>query len=172
MFGHDPQFPGMAAEAGLTSSSWARGPHHQWVQWQAPVTRGVCSSAVNSRWIAPSGVGLLTHYMPAHHAAGWWMDSSASLAEAEQATYELFRELKSVALTRNVLLPVGTDYTRRMPGSPISTTTGTPATPGLGSSAHCRASSSPRCARTGRAGVRVDSLGLAADPGHEPDLHR
>jgi hypothetical protein len=28
-FGHDPQFPGMAADAGLTSSSWARGPHHQ-----------------------------------------------------------------------------------------------------------------------------------------------
>ena len=23
-------FPGMAADAGLTSSSWARGPHHQW----------------------------------------------------------------------------------------------------------------------------------------------
>jgi len=30
VFGHDPQFPGMAAAAGLTSSSWARGPHHQW----------------------------------------------------------------------------------------------------------------------------------------------
>ena len=26
-FGHDPQFPGLAAEAGLTSSAWARGPH-------------------------------------------------------------------------------------------------------------------------------------------------
>jgi alpha-mannosidase len=59
----------------------------------------------------PSGVGLLTHYMPAHYAGGWWMDSSTTLAEAEDATYELFRELKSVALTRNVLLPVGTDYT-------------------------------------------------------------
>ncbi|MCH9701845.1 MAG: alpha-mannosidase, partial [Actinomycetia bacterium] len=30
VFGHDPQFPGMVADAGLTSSSWARGPHHQW----------------------------------------------------------------------------------------------------------------------------------------------
>src|SRR6185503_20799192 len=38
-------------------------------------------------------------------------DSSATLAEAEQATYELFATLKTVALTRNVLLPVGTDYT-------------------------------------------------------------
>ena len=62
-------------------------------------------------WIAPSGRGLLTHYMPAHYAAGWWMDSSASLQDAEAATYELFAKMKKVALTRNVLLPVGTDYT-------------------------------------------------------------
>jgi alpha-mannosidase len=27
---HDPQFPGLAAAAGLDSSSWARGPFHQW----------------------------------------------------------------------------------------------------------------------------------------------
>ena len=62
-------------------------------------------------WISPSGRGLLTHYMPAHYSAGWWMDSSATLEEAETATYELFSSLKKVALTRNVLLPVGTDYT-------------------------------------------------------------
>ncbi len=111
VFGHDPQFPGMAADAGLTSSSWARGPHHQW----GPMQNGGDPRRMQFRsefeWIAPSGVGLLTHYMPAHYAAGWWMDSSTSLAEAEAATYELFRGLKSVALTRNVLLPVGTDYT-------------------------------------------------------------
>ena len=111
VFGHDPQFPGMAADAGLTSSSWARGPHHQW----GPMAGGGDPRRMQFRsefeWISPSGVGLLTHYMPAHYAAGWWMDSSTSLAEAEDATYELFRSLKSVALTRNVLLPVGTDYT-------------------------------------------------------------
>ncbi len=39
------------------------------------------------------------------------MDSSASLAEAEESTYAPFTKLKTVALTRNVLLPVGTDYT-------------------------------------------------------------
>ncbi|HYB37562.1 MAG TPA: NEW3 domain-containing protein [Mycobacterium sp.] len=109
VFGHDPQFPGMAADAGLTSSSWARGPHHQW----GPMLGGdvarmqFCSEF---EWIAPSGRGLLTHYMPAHYSAGWWMDSSTSLAEAEHATYRLYEELKKVALTRNVLLPVGTDY--------------------------------------------------------------
>ena len=111
VFGHDPQFPGMAADAGLTSSSWARGPHHQW----GPMHRGGdperMQFASEFDWIAPSGRGLLTHYMPAHYAAGWWMDSSASLQEAEAATYETFTKLKKVALTRNVLLPVGTDYT-------------------------------------------------------------
>jgi alpha-mannosidase len=110
VFGHDPQFPGMAADAGLTSSSWARGPHHQWGPAQGgDVDRMQFSSEFE--WISPSGRGLLTHYMPAHYSAGWWMDSSASLAEAEDATYALFDQLKQVSLTRNVLLPVGTDYT-------------------------------------------------------------
>jgi len=111
VFGHDPQFPGMAADVGLTSSSWARGPHHQW----GPMADGGdperMQFASEFEWVAPSGRGLLTHYMPAHYAAGWWMDSSASLEDAELATYELFSGLKKVALTRNVLLPVGTDYT-------------------------------------------------------------
>ena len=111
VFGHDPQFPGMAADAGLTSSSWARGPHHQW----GPMADGGdperMQFASEFEWMAPSGRGLLTHYMPAHYAAGWWMDSAASLEEAERQTYELFANLKKVALTRNVMLPVGTDYT-------------------------------------------------------------
>lgn len=111
VFGHDPQFPGMAADAGLTSSSWARGPHHQWGPMQNGGDPTRMQFPSEFEWISPSGVGLLTHYMPAHYAAGWWMDSSTSLAQAEAATYELFSRLKSVALTRNVLLPVGTDYT-------------------------------------------------------------
>jgi alpha-mannosidase len=110
VFGHDPQFPGLAADAGLTSSSWARGPHHQWGPTQGGDLDRMqfCSEF---EWIAPSGRGLLTHYMPAHYGAGWGMDESASLAEAEDATRALFDRLKKVALTRNVLLPVGTDYT-------------------------------------------------------------
>ncbi|OBF96932.1 alpha-mannosidase [Mycobacterium sp. 852014-52450_SCH5900713] len=111
VFGHDPQFPGLAADAGLTSSSWARGPHHQWgpALGGGDVERMQFSSEFE--WISPSGRGLLTHYMPAHYSAGWWMDSATSVAEAEDATFALFDQLKRVALTRNVLLPVGTDYT-------------------------------------------------------------
>lgn len=111
VFGHDPQFPGMAADAGLSSSSWARGPHHQWGPMHRDGDPQRMQFASEFDWIAPSGRGLLTHYMPAHYAAGWWMDSSATLAEAEESTYRTFDQLKKVALTRNVLLPVGTDYT-------------------------------------------------------------
>jgi alpha-mannosidase len=66
---------------------------------------------VEFEWLSPSGRGVVTHYMPNHYSAGWWMDSAASLEEAEQKVYDLFRSLKPVAATRNILLPVGTDYT-------------------------------------------------------------
>ncbi|WP_327674688.1 NEW3 domain-containing protein [Kitasatospora sp. NBC_00458] len=116
VFGHDPQFPGHLAAAGLTGSAWARGPFHQW----GPIQRNFREAKDDARvmqfpsefeWIAPSGDGVLTHYMPHHYSAGWWMDSSADLATAEQAVYELYRKLKPVGATKNLLLPVGTDYT-------------------------------------------------------------
>jgi alpha-mannosidase len=120
VFGHDPQFPGMAADAGLSSSSWARGPHHQWgpmltrpgpdevTGWGDP---SVMQFPAEFDWVSPSGRGVLTHYMPAHYSAGWQIDSRATLSDAEQAVYELFVLLKRVAATHNVLLPVGTDWT-------------------------------------------------------------
>ncbi|MEB3021426.1 glycoside hydrolase family 38 N-terminal domain-containing protein [[Mycobacterium] crassicus] len=111
VFGHDPQFPGMVADAGLTSSAWARGPFHQW----GPMAGGGDPSRMQFpsefEWISPSGRGVLTHYMPAHYAAGWWMDAQESLADAEDDVYRLFVDMKKVAATRNVLLPVGTDFT-------------------------------------------------------------
>ncbi|GAA2313150.1 NEW3 domain-containing protein [Nonomuraea roseoviolacea subsp. roseoviolacea] len=115
-FGHDPQFPGYLAAAGLTGSAWARGPFHQW----GPIQKNFRAAKDDARvmqfpsefeWIAPSGLGVLTHFMPHHYSAGWWMDSSADLATAENTVYELYRKLKPVGATRNLLLPVGTDYT-------------------------------------------------------------
>ncbi|WP_433272088.1 glycoside hydrolase family 38 C-terminal domain-containing protein [Actinosynnema sp. CS-041913] len=116
VFGHDPQFPGLVAEAGLTSSSWARGPYHQW----GPLLTRFDEAGGDARdmqfpaefeWLSPSGRGVITHYMPNHYSAGWWMDSSATLDEASRKVYELFQALKPAAATRNTLLPVGTDYT-------------------------------------------------------------
>ncbi|GIH15375.1 NEW3 domain-containing protein [Rugosimonospora africana] len=116
VFGHDPQFPGYAAAAGLTGSAWARGPFHQWgpiLKNFGPPADGATVMQFPSEfeWIAPSGLGVLTHYMPNHYSAGWWMDSSATLDDAQNAVYELYRALKPVAATRHMLLPVGTDYT-------------------------------------------------------------
>ncbi|MGX6600861.1 glycoside hydrolase family 38 N-terminal domain-containing protein [Micromonosporaceae bacterium Da 78-11] len=118
-FGHDPQFPGLVAAAGLDSSSWARGPHHQWgpMLWtHEPGPDGWGDPSVMQfpsefEWLSPSGQGVLTHYMPAHYSAGWQIDSQPTLAGAEDRVHHLFRLLKRVAATRNVLLPVGTDYT-------------------------------------------------------------
>ncbi|MEV6976895.1 NEW3 domain-containing protein [Kitasatospora sp. NPDC093806] len=116
VFGHDPQFPGHLAAAGLTGSAWARGPFHQW----GPIQKNFREAKDDARvmqfpsefeWIAPSGDGVLTHYMPHHYSAGWWMDSSADLATAERAVYDLYAKLKPVGATKNLLLPVGTDYT-------------------------------------------------------------
>ncbi|MFG6193122.1 NEW3 domain-containing protein [Nonomuraea sp. JJY05] len=116
VFGHDPQFPGYLAAAGLTGSAWARGPFHQW----GPISKNFKQAKNDAalmqfpsefEWISPSGQGVLTHYMPAHYSAGWWMDSSPSLEDACQAVYDLYRSLKPVAATKNILLPVGTDYT-------------------------------------------------------------
>ncbi|WP_329569513.1 NEW3 domain-containing protein [Kitasatospora sp. NBC_01266] len=116
VFGHDPQFPGYLADAGLTGSAWARGPFHQWGPIQKNFKAAKDDATVMQfpsefEWIAPSGHGVLTHYMPHHYSAGWWMDSAADLAAAEAAVYELYRKLKPVGATRNLLLPVGTDYT-------------------------------------------------------------
>ncbi|MEU6998044.1 glycoside hydrolase family 38 C-terminal domain-containing protein [Nonomuraea sp. NPDC046570] len=115
VFGHDPQFPGYLAAAGLTGSAWARGPFHQWgpIETVPHQLRGPARAMQfpsEFEWISPSGLGVLTHYMPHHYSAGWWMDSAPSLEEAMDAVYELYRRLKPVGATRNLLLPVGTDY--------------------------------------------------------------
>ncbi|MFI1032539.1 NEW3 domain-containing protein [Streptomyces sp. NPDC020951] len=114
-FGHDPQFPGLMADAGVTSSSWARGPFHQWgptlsVFGEEPRDPRRMQFPAEFSWIAPSGRGLLTAYMVNHYGAGWAIDNAPTLPEAEAAALRLFRGLKKVALTRNVLLPVGGDY--------------------------------------------------------------
>jgi alpha-mannosidase len=115
VFGHDPAFPGFAADAGLTSSSWARGPFHQW----GPIQKQPSGKGDPTRmqfpsefeWISPSGRGLFTSYMTDHYGSGWAMDSAPTLDAAGEAAYEIFRDLKKVSIAKHVLLPVGGDYT-------------------------------------------------------------
>jgi len=105
-FGFDPGFPGLMAAAGLTSSSWARGPFHQW----GPAENSQMQFPAEFEWLSPDGSGLLTAYMANHYGAGWTLHTAKDLPGALAAAHEQFRLLAPVAATRNVLLPVGSDH--------------------------------------------------------------
>jgi len=121
-FGHDPQFPGIMSDASITSSSWARGPFHEWgPNWvRGPARLAIARMAAGEipqmqfptefDWVAPSGRALLTCFQADHYSAGWWLESSPNLEQAEAEVHRLFTELAALAATRNVLLPMGTDY--------------------------------------------------------------
>jgi len=109
-FGFDPAYPGLMAAAGLTESSWARGPFHQWGPARSAGDNRLMQFAAEFEWLAPAGTGLLTSYMANHYSAGWGTQHAADLAAAERDAYEQFRQLAPVAATRNVLLPVGGDH--------------------------------------------------------------
>lgn len=116
VFGHDPQFPGLVADCGLTGSVWARGPYHHW----GPLRRGGGLERTHDtsdmqfpsefEWIAPSGRGVLTHYLPDHYGGAWDLNSASDVEEAGDIAERLMLMLAPIAATRTVLLPVGGDY--------------------------------------------------------------
>jgi alpha-mannosidase len=110
VFGHDPAYPGLVADAGMDSSVWARGPwHHVGAKRHTgDITRQQFPSEFE--WISPSGRGVLTGYLADHYVAGWDIERVDTLEESMQKAYEKFADLKKVAATRNVLLPVGHDH--------------------------------------------------------------
>jgi alpha-mannosidase len=110
-FGFDPGYPSIMAAAGLTDSSWARGPFHQWGPNRSAGDNKLMQFASEFEWLSPDGTGLLTSYMANHYSAGWLAAYHAKdLATAEADAYEQFSQLAPVAATRNVLLPVGGDH--------------------------------------------------------------
>ena len=109
-FGFDPGYPGLMAAAGLTESSWARGPYHQWGPQRTVGDNTRMQMRSEFEWVSPDGRGLLTSYMANHYGAGWGTHRAASLAAAEEEALGQFRELAPVAATANVLLPVGADH--------------------------------------------------------------
>ncbi len=110
VFAHDPGYPGLMAAAGLKSSSWARGPFHQWGPAGAEGGTGRMQFSTEFEWISPDGRGLLTSYMAHHYGAGWKLHTLPDLQAAELEAYGQFRALAQVAATRNVMLPVGADH--------------------------------------------------------------
>ena len=85
-----PGYPGLMAAAGLTSSSWARGPFHQWGPRRSVGDNTRMQFASEFEWLSPDGRGLLTAYMPNHYGAGWATQAAPDLAAAEQAAYQEF----------------------------------------------------------------------------------
>jgi len=121
VFGHDPQFPQVMSGAGLTSTAFARGPYHQWgpmlTSWNIREHRkpfAPIQFPTEFEWVAPSGDGLLTHYMAGHYAAGFSLDAAQTPRTAAAELHELFIELKQAAATRNVMILVGSDFTPPM----------------------------------------------------------
>ena len=123
-FGHDPQFPGSWPTPGVRRASRARGPFHEWgPNWvRGPGRMPFAELAAGERprmqfpmefdWIAPSGAG------PARRAswptttrpAGGWMPRRRSRRPRRRST-ACSPSWRRMAATKNVLLPVGTDYT-------------------------------------------------------------
>jgi alpha-mannosidase len=111
VFAHDPSFPSLMASCGVTSSSWARGPFHQWGPKHHTGSTEWMQFPSEFEWLSPDGKGLLTSYMPDHYSAGWQLDLAGTLDEAVERAYSLFCDLAAVSATKATLLPVGTDYT-------------------------------------------------------------
>ena len=117
VFGHDPQFPGLVADAGLTSTlvgARAVPP----VGPDAVKFDGASGDAKNMQfpaefeWISPSGHGR-AHPLHAQPLLGRLVDGllGRRWRRPRTSVYDLFLALKPAAATRNTLLPVGTDYT-------------------------------------------------------------
>ena len=166
-FGFDPGFPGLMAGAGLTSSSWARGPFHQW----GPDENTRMQFPAEFEWLSPDGSGLLTAYMANHYGAGWTLHTAADLEAALEAAHAQFSSLATVAATPNVMLPVGSDHV--IPARWV-TDVGrewakryvwprfVPAVPREFFAA----------VRAASEAIAVAVLDHAADPRHEPGVHR
>ncbi|MFJ2739888.1 NEW3 domain-containing protein [Streptomyces sp. NPDC087440] len=116
VFGHDPGFPSLMAGAGLDSAVLARGPYHQWGPmmdtWGAALRPPTAMQLPSEyEWIGPGGgPGLLLHYLPAHYSAGWFSHAEPDAEAAAAKLLELFELLRRSATTRNVLIPMGTDF--------------------------------------------------------------
>ena len=104
VFGHDPQFPALMSAAGLRTSSFARGPFHEWgpnwvhgarteLRWRNSIGGNpLMQFPTEFDWVAPSGASLLTCYMANHYSAGWWLDAATTLEEADHLDFVLHHQ--------------------------------------------------------------------------------
>ncbi len=120
-------------------------------------------------WIAPSGRALLTSFMADHYSAGWWMDAALTLEAAEAEVYRLFLDLAAARgdeerpPARRYRLHAAEQVGDRDPArleQPVRL-----------AEVHHRDPARLLRRGSGRKDGERPAV-LAADAGHEPDLHR
>ncbi len=113
VFGHDPSFPSLMAASGHRAGVFGRGPFHQ---WGAP--RDQVNFPSEFLWMSPDGQSILTHYMTGHYGYAYEKFASGKNESPEDPVLrelliaEMFEDLKRVALTHHVLLPMHMDFVR------------------------------------------------------------
>ncbi|MDX2377659.1 hypothetical protein M4I32_12690 [Microbacterium sp. LRZ72] len=113
VFGHAPQFPAVAAEAGITAVALARGAYHQWGQlrdsgFDAPHDEPR-QHASDTAWSAPGGRSIHLHSLPTHYTGGHPLDRADTIEEAERLLLEWLALMRPHAAARAVIVPAGTD---------------------------------------------------------------
>ncbi|MEV8267763.1 hypothetical protein [Microbacterium sp. NPDC076911] len=113
VFGHAPQFPAVAAEAGLSSVALARGAYHQWGQLRNDAFDSPHDEprqhSTDALWTAPGGSALQLHSLPMHYTGGHPIDTADTLEEAEALLMQWLALMSPHASARSVLVPAGTD---------------------------------------------------------------
>ncbi|MFA6451373.1 MAG: glycoside hydrolase family 38 C-terminal domain-containing protein, partial [bacterium] len=110
VFGHTPNWPQFNVKAGVTGSSWARGPFHRWA-----IDRDAINFPQDFFWVSPDGSKLLTSFMSCFYGCGRKVGDNP--AGAENDIKSLFADQKKNAATPNILLPMVDDFI--LPGKDI-----------------------------------------------------
>ncbi len=123
VFGHDPSFPSLIAGAGKTFTAFARGPFHQWgvLHELAGGARGGMNFPSEFWWMGPDGKRVFTHYMPGHYGYAYarlarGRNDAPAFERAETIVGTMFEDLRGMALTRHIMLPMHEDFVRPLRG--------------------------------------------------------
>lgn len=123
VFGHDPAFPSLIASAGKQFTAFARGPFHQWgvLHELASSAKGGMNFPSEFYWMGPDGQRVFTHYMPGHYGYAYarlarGRNDAPPLQRAETLIGGMFDDLRTMALTHHIMLPMHEDFVRPMTG--------------------------------------------------------
>jgi len=114
VFGHDPAFPALLADAGLDAAVLARGPYGPWGPmldggFAPPHAPDGVAFPTEFAWLGPRGGEVLGVYLAAHYSTAYRLDEAMTWEEAANAVIVLGRQLRSVSATGHVVVLVGTD---------------------------------------------------------------